>query len=447
MPDTHRETIPSTIKAALRRAPATCEAAGRALLLLAAAAGWLGCARTDDPSRLTISGSAVGAEAEVMRAQLERFDALHPGVRTELRVTPDAADQRHQLYVQWLNGHATDPDVLQLDIVWTAEFAAAGWILPLDRFAPDVGDFFPAAVRANRWRGALYAMPWFVDVGLLYWRTDLMDAAPRSLAELGARARDLMNNAAVPFGLVWQGARYEGLVTVFVEHLGAFGGRILDDAGRVAVDEPAAVRALTFMCDAVAADGFVPGSVLTWQEEHARLAFQNGQAAFMRNWPYAWALLQNRTESHVAGRFSVAPFPAGEGGRPTAALGGAQLAINRRTADPALAWALVDYLTAPAQMLERAQLAAQLPARASLYDTDALARILPLPAGLVQEVLEVAEPRPVTPVYAELSEILQIRLHRALSGQQSPETALRDAAREMRALLERTGLGSPEAVP
>jgi multiple sugar transport system substrate-binding protein len=431
---------------AARGAVATREAAGRGVLLLVLASSWLACARSDDASLLTISGSAVGAEAEVMRAQLDRFSALHPGVRTELRVTPDAADQRHQLYVQWLNGHATEPDVLQLDIVWTAEFAAAGWLLPLDRFAPDVSDFFPAAVRANRWRGALYALPWFVDVGLLYWRTDLIDEAPRSLGGLRDSARRLVDASAVPFGLVWQGARYEGLVTVFLEHLGAFGGRILDDAGRVTVDGAAAVRALTFMRDAVAPDGFVPGSVLTWQEEHARLAFQNGQAAFMRNWPYAWALLQDGTESRVAGRFSVAPFPADDGGRPTAALGGGQLAVNARTADPVLAWSLVGYLTEPEQMLERARLAAQLPARASLYGTDALAGVLPLPAGLVRDVLAVAEPRPVTPVYAELSEILQIRLHRALSGQQSPEAALGDAAREMRALLQRAGLDSAGAV-
>jgi len=403
------------------------------------------CGARDNASLLTFSGSAVGAEAEVVRRQLDRFAARHPGIRTELRVTPDAADQRHQLYVQWLNGHATEPDVLQLDIVWTAEFAAAGWILALDRFGPDVADFFTAAIAANRWRGALYALPWFVDVGLLYWRTDLVDTPPRSLAELRQVARGLVDARAVRFGLVWQGARYEGLVTVFLEHLGAFGGHILDDRGRVTVDEPQAIDALTFMRDAVGANGFVPATALTWQEEHARLAFQNGQAAFMRNWPYAWALLQDRAQSRVAGRFSVATFPA-EGGRPTAALGGSQLAVNARTVDPALAWALVDFLTAPAQMLERARGAAQLPARRSLYETAALAEAFPLPAGLLREALAAAEPRPVTPVYSELSEILQIRVHRALTGQQTPAEALRDAAREMRALLSRAGLAAGDAV-
>ena len=419
------------------------------LLVVAAgvAAGAAACGGPGGPARLTFSGSALGPEAEIVRRQLARFGERHPGVQVELRVTPDAADQRHQLYVQWLNARVPDPDVLQLDVIWTAEFAAAGWILPLDSFAPDVGDFLPAALAASRWRGTQYAVPWFVDVGLLYWRTDLFDAPPSSLVELRQAARGARADGATRFGLVWQGARYEGLVTVFLEHLGAFGGAILDAQGRVVVDEPEAIRALTFMSDAVKADGFVPPSALTWQEEQVRFAFQNGDAAFMRNWPYAWALLQDGTESRVEHRFAVTPFPAGENGRPTAALGGAELAVNAHSANPALAWELVTFLTAPEQMLERARLAAQLPARRSLYDTAALADALPIPLDQVRQAIDAAAPRPVSPVYTEMSEILQVRLHRALTGQEPPEAALRAAAREIRTLLARSGLAAEGPMP
>jgi ABC-type glycerol-3-phosphate transport system substrate-binding protein len=109
----------------------------------------------------------VGREAGVVRRQLERFGQANPSIKVALRATPDAADQRHQLYVQWLNARTRDPDVLQLDVIWTSEFAAAGWIAGLDRFHPRVEQFFPAAVTANRWNGALYALPWFIDVGML----------------------------------------------------------------------------------------------------------------------------------------------------------------------------------------------------------------------------------------------------------------------------------------
>ena len=173
------------------------------------------------------------------------------------------ATQRHQLYVQWLNARAGDPDVLQLDVVWTPEFAAAGWLLPLGDFAPDTADFFPATVEANSWAGRLYALPWFVDVGLLYWRPDLLPHEPRSLEEMASfAARATGGSDSPPYGIVWQGARYEGLVTVFVEYLGAFGGRITNDSGRAVVDSPQAIRALTFMRDQVYESGIAPVEAL-----------------------------------------------------------------------------------------------------------------------------------------------------------------------------------------
>ena len=410
------------------------------VLLLAVCA--FACGRPDATTRLTFSGSALGTEGDLVRRQLARFAERHPGLRVELQVTPDSADQRHQLYVQWLNARAATPDVLQLDVIWMAEFAAAGWILPLDTFRPGIDDFLPATLAAARWRGALYAIPWFVDVGLLYWRTDLLDRAPRSLVELRQTALRLREADSTRFGLVWQGARYEGLVTVFLEYLTAFGGGILDEHGGVIVDDPAAIRALAFMANAVNVDRIVPLSALTWQEEQVRFAFQNGEAAFMRNWPYAWALLQDESRSRVARRFAVAPLPAGDGGHSAAALGGAQLAINARSAHPTLAFELVAFLTAPEQMIERARLAAQLPPRRSLYDTPELAAALPIPIDQVHQVLEAAVPRPATPVYSELSEILQVHIHRALTGQQPPAAALQEAAREMRALLARAGLST-----
>src|SRR5262245_60528341 len=160
----------------------------------------------DAGPRLTFSGSAVGAEGELIRRQLARFADLHPERRVEVRITPDAADQRHQLYVQWLNARAPEPDVLQLDVIWTPEFAAAGWIAPLDPLTGE-DDFFPALLAANRWQEHLYAVPWFVDVGLLYWRTDLFDSPPASLPELRTAALGAVRAGRVRDGLLWQGAR------------------------------------------------------------------------------------------------------------------------------------------------------------------------------------------------------------------------------------------------
>jgi ABC-type glycerol-3-phosphate transport system substrate-binding protein len=396
--------------------------------------------RPPDGIEVTFPISALGAEAEVLRRQLARFMAANPGIRVVQRETPDAADQRHQLYVQWLNAGASDPDVLQLDVIWTPEFAAAGWILPLERFAPDTAAFFPATLAANRWRDSLYAMPWFVDVGMLYWRTDLVRAPPERFTDLVRDAERAREGGGVRYGLVWQGARYEGLVTTFLEYLGGHGGSILE-GGRTVVASAAGRAALEEMTAELYRSRIVPTAVLTWHEEESRFAFQNGEAAFMRNWPYAYGLMQDSALSRVAGRFAVAPMPAAASGTSTAALGGSQLAVNRNAEHPEAAWAVIEYLTRPEQMLERARVVGQFPTRSAVYDMPELAAALSIPPADARRVIERAVPRPPTPVYTQLSEILQIHLHRALTRQREPAAALAEAQREMQQLLDRAGLG------
>jgi multiple sugar transport system substrate-binding protein len=196
------------------------------------------------------------------------------------------------------------------------------------------------------------------------------------------------------------------------------------------------------MRDEIHVDRIVPPAVLTWQEEQVRFAFQNGQAAFMRNWPYAFTLLQDASQSRVAGRFRVASMPAGAGGAPTSALGGSVLAINAYTGDRDAAYRLIDYLLQPEQLLERARVVGQYPPRPTLYDTPALAEALPIAPHDARDIIDRAVARPVTPVYTELSEILQIALHRALTNQQEPRAALEDAATSIQALLDKAGLSA-----
>ncbi|MFN2637277.1 MAG: ABC transporter substrate-binding protein [Gemmatimonadaceae bacterium] len=392
---------------------------------------------------LKFSGSALGTEGTLVARQLKRFMELHPDIRVELQRTPDDASQRHQLYVQWLNARVGNPDILQLDVVWTPEFAAAGWVLPLKRFAPVTTDFFPATIEANTWGGELYALPWFADVGLLYRRTDVVPREPRTLAEMVSEAKAGTSRPGSPrFGIVWQGARYEGLITGFVEYLGAFGGRIIDDQGRAVVNQPEAVRALEFMRDELYTSKIAPLDVLTWHEEETRSAFQNGTAVFMRNWPYAVAIMSDTSQSRVAGKFAVSAMPGSGGpeGKSTATLGGSQLAINAYSESPEAAYKLIEYLLAPEQMLERAKAVGQYPTRPALYSDTRLRGSIAIPPDDARRAIESARPRPVTPIYTEMSEILQIELHRALVRQAEPQEALNSAARRIDALIARTGM-------
>ena len=417
----------------------------RAMVAILVALVATACSRSEPPSDVAVAtfpASGVGREAEVVAAQLERFAQAHPEIRVERQATPDQADQRHQLYVQWLNSAAADPDVLQLDIVWAAEFANAGWILPLEPFAPELDDFVDSAIEAASWRDKLYALPWFIDVGMLYYRTDVFDRAPATQEEIPQMIQlgRVAGRAAAgkpQQGLVWQGNRYEGLVAVFVEYLGAYGGAILGPDGEVQVDAPASVAALIAMRRALER-GDVPRSVLTWDEEKARFAFQNGSALMMRNWPYAIAAMRSDPQSKIGNAFAVAPIPPAPNGSPTAALGGQLLAINRHSDQPDAAYTLIRYLTAPEQMRERALEAAQFPARRSVYASD-LGQALGVPAADAIAFVDAATARPVTPYYAQLSEILQIQVHRALTGDTEPGVALAEAARQLRALLGEPG--------
>jgi multiple sugar transport system substrate-binding protein len=279
---------------------------------------------------------------------------------------------------------------------------------------------------------------------LLYRRTDLVPREPQTLEELVTDAERAKAQRGGPrYGLVSQGARYEGLITGFVEYLGAFGGRIIDDSGEVVVNRPEAVRALEFMRDELYKWNVVPLDVLTWHEEEARFAFQNANSVFMRNWPYAVGAMSDTTQSKVIGKFAVSPMPksgTAPNGHSTAALGGAQLAINAYTEFPDAAYKLIAYLTAPEQMLERAQAVGQYPTRSGLYDDARLRAAINIPLENARRAIESATPRPVTPIYNELSEILQIQVSRALVRQAEPRQALDEAAARINALIERTGM-------
>ena len=189
-------------------------------------------------------------------------------------------------------------------------------------------------------------------------------------------------------------------------------------AGAWSSTTPAAIRALDFMRERRSTSiASCRSAALTWQEEQTRFAFQNGEAAFMRNWPYAWTLLQDESRSRVARRFAVAPFPAGDG-RP--ARRGARRRRSWRSTpgatSPTLAFELVAFLTAPEQMLERARLAGTAAAAPfAVRHARSSPRRCRFRSSRFAQVLEAAVPRPATPVYSELSEILQVRIHRALT--------------------------------
>lgn len=401
------------------------------------------CGGSDRPPgtlTLVVAGGSSGTEAEAVQAELDRFMAANPGIRLTYLSTPSSATERHTLYVTWLSASTPTPDILNLDVVWPAEFAAADWILPVGEAAgsePALPSMAPGMLEASRYRDRLVALPWYLDAGLLYYRTDVLarlgETPPRSTAELVRIARAGVR-AGIRYGFLWQGSKYEGLAVNFFETVWGHGGEILGEDGSVRVDSPANRRALRFLRDLIARERASPRAVLTFTEEPTRQAFQQGDAVFMRNWPYAYRLM-NAPGSPTAGKFEVMPL-VGVDGPGAAALGGGVLAINRHTRHPKEAWRVVEFLVSREALKRFSLKTGYAPADLSLYDDPEFRAASPMLARMKEAFLR-ARSRPVSPAYPALSEIIQIHVSRALTGQEEVGEALAAAQREIEALLRK----------
>jgi multiple sugar transport system substrate-binding protein len=303
----------------------------------------------------------------------------------------------------------------------------------------ELAPHFPAAVEAATHRGRVWAFPWIMNVGLLYYRRDLLARSglspPRTYDELVDQVRRI--RAAEPAarldGFLWQGKQYEGLVVNVLEGLWANGTQLLDDNETVFPDSGRAEEVLAFLRMLVET-GISPAWVTAADEELTRRPFGEGRAIFLRSWPYALDLFE-LPDSPVRGKVGVAPLPRhARGVRGAGATGGAHLGIHRRTRHPELAVALARFLTSEMAQRAMASGVALNPTRMALYhDPDLvsghpnLPRIYDLAAG--------ARARPVTPYYLMLSATLQPELSAALVGVKTPGQAVTHVRRRLEYML------------
>jgi multiple sugar transport system substrate-binding protein len=361
------------------------------------------------------------------RALIAQFERSS-GVRVIAESLPSASDALHQYYLTALEGASADFDVLVVDVVWVAELARAGWIADLSSAFPPATlrrDVIASAADSAIVEGRTCAVPWYTDVGLLYRRTDLAPVAPRTYDELAVAIDEARRKSPDLQGLLWQGRQYEGVVCNAYEAIWGHGGESLE-GGRLALDTDAACRGLT-MLRGLIERGRSPSTVLSAAEEESRRVFESGRAAFMRNWPYAWAELQ-AARSPVRGKVEISPLPTASGALGSGALGGWQLAVNARSPQglrPA-ALALVAHLTSIETNVAMAVHYARNPARRSAYQDARLRAEAPFIASLLP-IVENARTRPLTPYYPMLSEVLQSEFSAAVSGVRSPASALHRA--------------------
>lgn len=408
------------------------------LLLLCMA----GCGQADkEPGSGTVlvfkHGKIAGNYA-LFRKLLDSFEAQNPGIKIRDETLPAATDDQHQFYSINLEGGSSDFDVLSMDVIWVPEFARAGWLLDVSQLLlkEDKNDFFPGPLKAVTWAGTWYALPWYIDAGLLYYRKDLLAkyklSPPATWQELVETARYITAKEPDVYGFLWQGKQYEGLVCNVLEYFWSNGGEILDE-GNLVIAGPENRYALDFMRDLIIKYKITPPLVTTATEEPTRHIFENGRALFLRNWPYAWNIFEQEGSS-VRGRVGVAMLPSFPGKKAAAALGGWQLGINRHTRHPAAAKKLISYLVSPEAQKYLALAIGYKPARKSLYrDTD-LRREQPFIASLYDIFMQ-ARPRPVTPYYMMMTQVLQPEFSAAVTGIKTSEAALDSAQKQITHIL------------
>ncbi|ACO47845.1 ABC transporter substrate-binding protein [Deinococcus deserti] len=329
--------------------------------------------------------------------------------------SPNNSTDHLGLIQQQLAAKSADIDVYLIDIVWPGLLADQLVDLKGKVPASELKQHFKGIVDANTVNGKLVAIPWFTDAGLLYYRTDLLKkygykAPPRTWAELRTMAQKIQagerkTNKAFT-GFVFQGRNGESLTCDALEWVASFGGgTIVDDSGKITINNPKAAQALDTAASWIR--DITPAGVIAYDEEQSRGTFQSGNAAFMRNWPYAWALGQSE-DSRVKGKIGVAALPAGPGGKPAATLGGWNLAVNTYSKNQAAAIDLIRYLTSPEEQKIRATApgASFNPTVQALYKDPQVLKVNPFYSSLIS-VFTNAVARPSGPTKGKYNQVSQ----------------------------------------
>ncbi|MEZ2329124.1 ABC transporter substrate-binding protein [Mesorhizobium sp. RCC_202] len=373
---------------------------------------------------LSIVSGDTGNGIKVLREILDRFEKKS-GNKVDIVVIPPSTTDQFGQYRLWLAAGSSDIDVYQTDVIWAPQLASQ--LVDLTEATKDVvGAHFPSIIKSQTVNGRLVALPIFTDAPALYYRKDLLDKygakVPATWKELQDTARLVMDKERAAgnkgiWGYVFQGNAYEGLTCNALEWvMSNGGGGIVEPDGTISINNPKAAAALDMVKGWIGT--IAPPGVLAYQEEEVRGVWQTGNAVFMRNWPYAYAL-GNSENSPIKGKFDVAPLSAGEGGRPVATLGGWNLAVSKYSKHRDAAIDLVKFIASPEMQKYRTLKTSNLPTIAALYDDADIARQQPIVPRWKPIFLD-AQPRPSATArikYNEASSEFWTAVHNTLSGE------------------------------
>ncbi|MDT6941439.1 ABC transporter substrate-binding protein [Brucella pseudogrignonensis] len=373
---------------------------------------------------ISIAANSTGNNIKFLQEQISKFEK-DTGHKVNIVAMPSSSSEQFSQYRLWLAAGNADIDVYQTDIVWAPQLSDQ--FVDLKEATKDVtGTHFPSIIASQTVNGKLVALPFYTDAPALFYRKDLLEKygkpVPKTWDEMTTTAKEIMDKERADgkadlWGFVFQGNSYEGLTCNALEWVkSSGGGQIVEADGTISINNEQAAAALD------RAKGWInsisPQGVLAYQEEESRGVWQTGNAVFMRNWPYAYAL-GNNDDSAVKGKFDVAPLPAGtEGEAPSSALGGWNLAVSKYSTKQDAAVELVKYLASPEVQKMQAIEISRLPTIEALYDDQEIIAAQPFMANW-KPIFQNAVPRPsaATKVkYNEVSAKFWNAVHKTLSG-------------------------------
>jgi trehalose/maltose transport system substrate-binding protein len=386
---------------------------------------------------ITLSCGSVGPDYDTCKAGAELW-AKKTGNKVQVVTSPTSSTEKLALAQQLLAAGATDVDIFSTDVVWPGILGT----FFLDLKAHSAGaekQHFEAIIANNTVGGKLVAMPWYTDAGLLYYRKDLLEKhkaeVPTTWEDMTATAKKIQEAERTAgnkefWGFVFQGKAYEGLTCNALEWVASFGGgTIVGSDGKITIDNPEAAAALDLAATWIGS--ITPRGVLNYEEEESRAIFQSGNAAFMRNWPYAYKTSQ-AADSPIKDKVGITVLPKGSGAsaRPAATLGGWNLSVSRFTKHPKQAVDLVLYLTGPEEQKRRAVTAGYQPTIQSLYQDQEVLAANPSFAMLLGTFTN-AVPRPATVAkgrYNQVSSAFWTAVQAVLNKQKSGKDSLAELA-------------------
>ncbi|WP_171041399.1 ABC transporter substrate-binding protein [Sinomonas susongensis] len=419
-------------------------------LLAAAAAvavglGAVGCSAANDSSsgqQVTINWYVQPLNStSIWQDLVAAFNKSHPNIKVNLTVGPTNVDTvRGTLSTELGSGSAT-PDVYEGDVTWPAQFAKAGLALDLTKEFPASfwNRFSPGAVKLAQYNGESYSVPSWTEAAFMYYRKDLLEQAglpvPTTWEELVADAKKIQATGAVKDGYTWQGAGYEGLTCVYSELVADAGGSIVSgDYTKATLNTAAGTKALDFLKGTIAS-GVSPNATPTFQEPQSLNDFTAGNALFMRNWSYAWAITQDPSQSKVVGKVGMAPLPtfAGQPEPGASTNGGGGMFINPHSKYVKQDVEFLTWLTDTDAQSMFASVGKVLPANVQAQTPQAQQEVGPV--GQVLAKLKIVG-RPVgTPAYSQVSRAVFQNVNSALSGNASESQALSAADSQVASAL------------